>query len=93
MDARQILISDDPQVNWDNDAIQFPRLIAEMEAAGFFALPTEDEHTVASEVNPIVEAVCDSMDITYAQLVELIDRAQESWDIIKARTARRMNLR
>jgi len=32
---REVIVSKDPNKNWANDDIQFPRLIAEMEAAGW----------------------------------------------------------
>lgn len=67
------VVSDDPETNWKNDAIQFPRLIAEMEALGLLA---------GAQLTPIIE----SMDLTRAQLGEIVDRAQKTWDAIKAQT-------
>ena len=54
---------------WENDAVQFPRLIAEAEAAGAF---TDD----------VLSDMADSMDLEVAQVVELVSRAQERWDDI-----------
>lgn len=65
--------STDPNENWKNDAIQFPRLIAELEAAG--ALDTE-----------LLSQVALSMDLTLDEVTELVDRAQATWDALKAKT-------
>jgi hypothetical protein len=66
----------DEVLNWSNDAIQFPRLIAEMMAAGFFA----DEELVAE--------LLASMDLNRESLDHVVDRAQAVWDDVKARTNR-----
>ena len=66
----------DPTKNWENDAIQFARLIAEMEAAGYFA----------SDSKKLERALLAFMDITPAQLSELVERAQQVWDDVKERT-------
>jgi len=58
---------------WKNNAIQFPRFIAEAEAAGAFT-------------NKIVDDMAASMDLTAYEVCELVDRAQEEWDKIKANT-------
>ena len=54
---------------WQRDDVQFPRLLAEIKAAG---LPPE-----------VVEALCASMDITREQLDELLDRAEETFGAIQ----------
>lgn len=59
---------------WDDNSIQFPRLIAELEAAGAFY-----------DAEMVAEA-CSSMDLTQEQFFELVDRAQAIWDKIKAAT-------
>ena len=59
---------------WDDDRIQFPRLIAEMKAAGFF----DDKGKM--------EALCASMDLDEEDVLELVERAQEAWDLQKAKT-------
>lgn len=57
---------------WGNDAIQFPRLIAEL---------------VATQELPNLEATAESMDLEVAEVVELMDRAQRSWERIKEELA------
>jgi hypothetical protein len=52
---------------WQNNAIQFPRLIAELEAAGAF---TEQ----------VVQDLQTSMDLDELDIMDLIDRAQDEWD-------------
>jgi len=66
-------ISRDSDENWKNDNIQFPRLIAEIEAVGGFT------HSLIDELKK-------SMDLTVYDIVELINRAQDKWDKIKERT-------
>ena len=63
-------ISKNPDVNWKNDEIQFPRLIMELESCGAFA----DCY--------FMEKLCDSMDLTEKEICEIIDRAQKKWDKI-----------
>jgi hypothetical protein len=57
-------------MNWENNSIQFPRLIAEMEAAGFF------------EQSENLNALLESMDLEMDDLAELIERASTVWDSI-----------
>jgi hypothetical protein len=59
--------------NWNNDAIQFPRLIAELEADGAFT-------------PEVIGGVAAQMDCTVDEVFQLIDRAQKKWDRIKALT-------
>jgi hypothetical protein len=61
-----------PDENWNNDAIQFPRFIAEAEAAGAFT-------------NEVIKEMRDSMDLNLQQLLEILERAQRTWDNIKAK--------
>ena len=61
--------------NWDNNTIQFPRLIAELQMAGAFT--TE-----------VMEALKDSMDLQESDIDELIARAEVLWDKIKEDTQR-----
>ena len=56
--------------NWLDNEIQFPRLIAELEAAGAFT-------------NEVLRDVADSMDLRTEDVCSLIDRAQKEWDKIK----------
>jgi len=64
------LVSDDVKENWRNDAIQFPRLIAELQMAG--AITTH-----------IMEVLCESMDVTQTEMCQLLDRADRKWEAIK----------
>lgn len=61
---------------WEDNSIQFPRFIAECEAAGFF-----------SQSEPALEdcfgAVCASMDLVGLELAEIIERAQTAWEEAK----------
>ena len=57
--------------NWNNNELQFPRVIEEARAAGAFT------HDVFS-------AMTTSMDISREDLHELLDRATSLWDGIKA---------
>lgn len=58
---------------WEDDSIQFARLIGEM-AANINLTPEQEE------------CLCESMDLTPARLNELFSRAQTRWDRIKANT-------
>jgi len=60
-----------PDAAWRDDAIQFPRLLAEI--VGTLSLTEEQK-----------QALCDSMDLEWAQIEELLNRAQETWDARKA---------
>ena len=63
-------LSRDPDVNWENNELQFMRLIAELETTGVF---TADA----------VAKVAEEMDVSPSDVAELIDRAQTGWDDIK----------
>lgn len=65
--------------NWENNSIQFPRLLAEIEASGAFDLRLPDGQR-------IVDSVAESMDLDVSEVYELLDRAQVEWDRIKAQT-------
>jgi hypothetical protein len=52
---------------WNNDSIQFPRLIAEIEAT--------------QELN--FGELCDAMDLEEDQVAQLFGRAQMAWEAIK----------
>lgn len=58
---------------WNDDDIQFPRLLAEIRAVGLTA-------SQAAEL-------CRSMDIGTADLQSLLARAEERWERIKAEVA------
>jgi len=66
-------IDSDPDVNWSNNDIQFPRLIAELNATGAFT-------------RTVVHEVAGAMDLDPSQVYELIDRSVYAWDDIQART-------
>jgi len=55
---------------WKDNSIQFPRLIAELEAAGAFT-------------NQVTQELCENMDLTVDEISEIVDRAQDEWEAIK----------
>jgi hypothetical protein len=60
--------------NWENDSIQFPRLIAELEAAG------------GLQYDKLLGELSESMDLTVNEISEIVDRAQKAWETIKEKT-------
>lgn len=62
---------------WDNDAVQFARLLAEIRAAGLNRRQIVD--------------IATSMDITSVQLHELLDRAERVFEAAKDAIAERMD--
>lgn len=66
-----VVVSPDPDENWANDAIQLPRLLAELEAI----LRPDDYVEVAA-----------AMDLPVARVHELMTRAQAAWDAAKEKT-------
>jgi len=66
-------ISKNANKNFDNDDIQFARLIAELESVGAFT-------------SEVMWELHDTMELEHAQIAELIERAQAKWDGIKSRT-------
>jgi hypothetical protein len=73
MPSNAVKVSKNPDTNWQNTAVQFPRFIAEAEAAGAF---TEDT----------INQMAWSMDLPEREIYILIDRACEAWDAIKSKT-------
>lgn len=61
---------------WQDNSIQFPRFIAEANAAGAFT-------------NQVLLDMAREMDLNSEDLVEILDRAVTEWDKIKAKTLRR----
>lgn len=57
---------------WKNNRLQFARLIAELEAVGAFTRKN------------IMEDLSETMDLTKEQILELVERASNEWDEIKA---------
>lgn len=60
---------------WSINDVQFPRLIAEAEAAGLF---NGDDGRFT--------AMCESMDLSVDEVFELVERAKRRWDEVKAAT-------
>lgn len=58
----------DKNAAWNNDAIQFPRLLCEI---------------IATQDNLDIQALAESMDLTVDQVDELFDRANTAWESIK----------
>lgn len=65
-------VSSDPDENWRNDAIQFPRLLAEVRAVGL----TDEQYAGLAE----------SMDLDRDEIDEVLERAEEEWEAIKDTT-------
>jgi len=63
-------VSQDPNVNWANDAIQFPRLISELQAVGAFT-------------SQVMIDLRDAMDLNDVEILALVDRADRTWETIK----------
>ena len=59
--------------NWNDNSIQYPRLIAELQAVGAFR-PS------------VMRDLCESMDLEHEDVLELVDRAVDEWDEIKQST-------
>jgi hypothetical protein len=62
--------------SWEINAVQFPRLISELQACGAFT-------------RHMMVALCHSMDLKPRDLEELIERACVEWDRIVADTNRK----
>ena len=65
---------------WEDNSIQFPRLIAEAEAAGIWS-DACDMHGAGTSA---LEDMAASMDLDVSEVFELIERAQMKWDYIKS---------
>jgi hypothetical protein len=63
-------IAKDPQKNWENDEIQFPRLIEEAQAAGAFTAE-------------VIDDMAKAMDLPHEDIEELLERAADKWEAIK----------
>lgn len=62
-----------PRDNWASDTLQFPRFIEEAQAAGAFT-------------KRVIADMSDSMDLSKQDIQELLDRAADTWEIIKQHT-------
>ncbi len=58
-----------PRTTWDDDRVQFPRLLAELRAVGL----TQDQYA----------GLCESMDLGVAEIHGLLERAETAWSRIK----------
>ncbi len=67
VENRQPVVAADRGANWDNDAIQFARLIAALETAGYFSRDTRY----------MERKVCQAMDIESPRFAELVERAKD----------------
>lgn len=56
---------------WRDNAIQFPRLLAEINAVGLTDIQ--------------INLICESMDVVPDEIGELFERAEAAWERIKAR--------
>jgi hypothetical protein len=70
---RHVRVSSDPDANWKNDDIQFPRLLAELYAT----LDLSDAQW---------DDLCASMDLEREQVLEVFERADVVWQEIKEKT-------
>lgn len=68
--GRAAFVSNEPRNLWEDDLVQFARLIAECEAAGVFNTENATE-------------LAESMDLTTAQLFDLVTRAEDRFDKMK----------
>ncbi len=58
-----------PRERWEDDSVQFPRLISELHATQNLDVP----------------ALCKSMNLTGEKVSELFDRAERAWETVKRR--------
>ena len=66
------VVSKNANTNWQNDAIQFPRLLAELRAIGLY--PSQYQELI------------DASDLSEGQIDELLERAEAVWTDLKLRT-------
>ena len=71
-------IEDVKSVSWNDDAIQFPRLLAELMANGELTSDGESEFFSLK-----VSDICESMDLTWEDVTEIFNRAQDAWEDMK----------
>ncbi len=68
-----IEVSKNPDDNWNNDKIQFARLLGEMNAVVDFTTDQKKD-------------LCESMNLSWDEIGDILCRAQDTWDDIKTRT-------
>jgi len=68
----KIKVSSNPEVNWNSDKIQFPRLLAELRAIGL----TPEQYEFLNE----------SMDCDRDMVDEILERSEVVWQKIKDAT-------
>jgi len=69
---RHVRVSSDPDMNWANDDIQLPRLLAEIYSTIEFSDAQWEE-------------LCLSMDLDKEKILELFERADVVWQSVKER--------
>lgn len=69
------LVPPEPATPWENDKLQFGRLIAELEGAGAFLN------------GQIMEDMKVSMDLEHGEVLEIVERATVYWDEEKLKAA------
>lgn len=69
---QKIRLSRNSNLNWRNDAIQFPRLLAEMMSTIEFTTRQRED-------------LCETMDLEWSEVLELFDRADLVWQAVKLR--------
>lgn len=71
-EKKPVSVNDTLAPLWERNEIQFPRLIAEAEFAGFF-----------TRGNPKYPFLLEEMGLTASELSELVERAVSVWDALK----------
>ena len=72
------LIADIKGQQWNDDRIQFPRLLTEILMAGELTSDGVDEFFSLK-----VKDICDSMDLTWEDITEIFNRAQDAYEDMK----------
>lgn len=69
---------------WNDMNIQFPRLIAEMNAAGVFdLLIREYEQLIGQDEKSTLDCLLGSMDLRLEDVMHIVDVADDTWEVIK----------
>lgn len=74
--GNELVISNDPNANWQDNLVQFARLIAELESEGIIS--------DMCQIRPLLE----SMDLAPESFDELVERAVKFWDGVKSQMKR-----